>query len=413
MKLDDPIRMTAPTLKRALSLPMMVLYGLGTTIGAGIYALIGKVAGTAGYYAPISFLVASLLAGFTALSFAEMAGRHPRAAGAALYVQQGLGRPRLGAVVGLLVIMSGLVSAAALINAFIGYLHTFIAIEHVTAAMIIALLIGLIAAWGIAESVSAAAVITLIEVGGLLLVIAVSGGSLVNLQEKWPSLLPPLEIPAWSGIFAGVALAFYAFIGFEDMVDVAEEIRDVRRNLPLAIILTLAITTLLYFTLMLTALAAMTPAELAASEAPLADLYALHSGGDTALLGIIGMFAIINGALIQVIMASRVFYGLASRRQLPAIFARVHGRTRTPLYATAAATLIVLLLALIGTLEELARGTSLLMLTVFALVNLSLWRIKRQQPAPAGSITVPRFVPAAGFLCSSLFVVLELSGIFT
>jgi len=369
--------MLEPTLKRSLSLPMMVLYGLGTTIGAGIYALIGKVAGTAGYYAPVSFLLASLLAGLTALSFAEMASRFPRAAGAALYVQQGLGTPRLGAIVGMLVILAGLVSAAALTNAFVGYLHAFIAIDRMTTIVLVSLGIGLIAVWGIAESVSVAALVTLIEVGGLLLVIAVSGESLTALSQSWQDFLPPLQMPAWSGIVAGVGLAFYAFIGFEDMVDVAGEVRDVRRNLPRAIMVTLCITALLYFTLMLAAVTAIPPAELATSEAPLAALYA-RQGGDPTLLGIIGLFAIINGALIQVIMASRVFYGLASRRQLPLIFARVNRRTRTPAYATAMATLILLLLALSGSLETLARGTSLLMLTVFALVNLALWRIQQQ-----------------------------------
>jgi len=400
--------MTTQTLKRTLSLPMMVLYGLGTTIGAGIYALIGKVAGTAGYYAPISFLIASLMAGFTALSFAELAGRYPRAAGAALYVQRAFGRPHLGALIGMLVILAGVVSAAALINAFIGYLHTFVVIERTHGISVIALVLGLIAAWGIAESVTAAAVVTLVEVGGLLLVIAVSSPSLTHLDIAWATLVPPLQLPAWSGIFAGVALAFYAFIGFEDMVDVAEEVRDVHRNLPRAILLTLVITTLLYFTLMLTAIATMTPPELAKSEAPLAELYARHSGGDTALLGIIGMFAIINGALIQVIMASRVIYGLACRRQLPQLFARIHPMTRTPLYATAVATVLLLTLALSGTLVGLAEATSLLMLCVFALVNLALLRIRQRETAPPGVITVPAIIPALGFLCSVLFVVWEL-----
>ena len=119
-----------PTLKRSLTLPQLVLYGLGTTIGAGIYALIGELAGISGYLAPASFLVASLIAGLTAMSFAELSGRYPRCAGAALYVKEGFSADRLSMIVGLLVIAAGLVSSAALVNGFVGYLREFIEMER-------------------------------------------------------------------------------------------------------------------------------------------------------------------------------------------------------------------------------------------------------------------------------------------
>jgi len=395
------------TLKRTLSLSMMILYGLGTTIGAGIYALVGEIAGVAGYYAPLSFLIASLIAGFTAMSFAELSSRYPFAAGAAMYVKQGFSSKRLSTLVGLLVILSGMVSAGAMINGFVGYLHEFIAIERPAAIVMVTLVLGGIAAWGIAESVTVAAVITVVEIGGLLLVIAAGHSGLASLPERWPELVPGADIVAWTGIGAGALLAFYAFIGFEDMVDVAEEVKEVQRNLPAAILWTLGITTLLYLLLMVVAILALPPADLAGSEAPLARIYETHTGKEATVVSVIGMVAILNGALIQLIMASRVFYGLGSRGQLPELLAVVHPRTRTPLFATFLAVSVVLVLALIGRLATLAATTTLIMLSIFALVNLALWRIKRREPHPAMVRTFPTWVPVIGFLISAGFVLSE------
>ena len=394
-------------LKRTLSLPMMVLYGLGTTIGAGIYALVGEIASVAGYFAPVSFLIASLLAGFTAISFAELCSRFPRAAGAALYVKQGFASERLSTIVGLLVITAGLVSAAALVNGFVGYLHQFIGIDRAIAIVLVTLLLGSIAAWGIAESVTIASLITVIEIGGLLLVVAVSSEGLSALSTRWIELIPPADIASWGSVYLGAILSFYAFIGFEDMVDVAEEVKDVKRNLPLAILLTLGITTLMYMLLMVTAVLSLPPEELASSAAPLARLYEYHTGEKAVIISIIGMFAIINGALIQMIMASRVLYGLSSRGQLPELLGVVHHRTRTPLIATAVATGIVLVLALIGRLASLAETTSVIMLMIFSIVNLALWRIKRRDPYPAGVKIFPMWIPITGFFVSFAFVLSE------
>jgi amino acid transporter len=397
-----------PKLKRALNLPLLVLYGLGTTIGAGIYALVGEIAGVAGYGAPASFLVASIVAGFTACSFAEMAARYPRAAGAALYVQQGLGSTRLSLLVGLLVVLAGTVSAAALINGFTGYLQAFVNVDRVWVVIGVALLLGLLAGWGIAESVTVAAVVTLVEIGGLLVVIGVGADSFTALPDRWTEFLPGSQAVPWLGMFMGVTLAFYAFIGFEDMVDVAEEVKDVSRNMPRAILLTLGISTLLYLVLMMSALLTLSPQTLQDSSAPLATLYQAHTGRSPAVIGIIALFAIINGALVQMIMASRVLYGLSSRRQLPAVLGRINARTRTPLIATAVATGLMLGLALYGRLAGLATATSALMLTIFALVNLSLWSLKGRESAPPDVLVFPRFIPGLGFLLSVGFVLREL-----
>jgi amino acid transporter len=192
------------------------------------------------------------------------------------------------------------------------------------------------------------------------------------------------------------------------MVDVAEETVHAKRNLPIAIILTLGITTLLYMAIMITSVMTISPEVLATSEAPLALIYEYHTGEQAVIITIIGMFAIINGALIQMIMASRVFYGLSSRGQLPAVLQFVHPKTRTPLVATLVATVIVLVLASLGRLASLAEATSVIMLIVFSMVNLALWRIKRRDPNPVDIIVFPLWVPIAGFFVSCGFVLSSL-----
>lgn len=172
--------------------------------------LIGELAGISGYLAPVSFLLASLIAGLTAMSFAELSGRYPRCAGAALYVKEGFSADRLSMIVGLLVIAAGLVSSAALVNGFVGYLHEFIELERQIAIALVVLSLGFIAAWGIKESVIFAAIVTVIEIGGLLLVIAVSVGSLEIDSPKWGNLLPSLDTASFGSIYAGSLLAFYA-----------------------------------------------------------------------------------------------------------------------------------------------------------------------------------------------------------
>jgi amino acid transporter len=397
------------SLNRSLSLTQMVLYGLGTTIGAGIYALVGELAGIAGYFAPLSFLIASIMATLTAMSFAELSGRYPQAAGAALYIREGFSSQRLSTLTGILVILAGLVSAAALINGFVGYLHQFITLDRVVIIIFMAFLLGGIAAWGISTSVSIAATITIIEIGGLLLIIGVSvAGTTIHLNTL-PALIPSADFSQWSTIFAGTLLAFYAFIGFEDMVDVAEEVKDVKRNLPLAILLTLAITTVLYMLIMTTAVLAISPDQLAKTEAPLAYLYQHFTGNNSTLISIIGLLAIINGALIQVIMASRGMYGLGSRGQLPEILSFVHPKSQTPVIATFIATIMVLILALVGHLSSLAEITSFIMLCIFSLINLALLKIKKRKPTTQGSINFPRLIPFSGFVVSFGFLIFILA----
>ena len=395
-------------MRRRINLPLLTLYGIGTTVGAGIYVLVGKVAGPAGVYAPVAFLVAAVLAGITAFAFAELSARFPRSAGEALYIRKGFGSDSLALLVGLLVITAGTVSAAAIVVGSVGYLGELIDLPSFVATLGITALLCLIACWGIGESVSLAALITLVEVGGLILVGWAGLSSEVRSGVTFSDTLPPFEGVVWAGILAGAVLAFYAFIGFEDMVNVAEEVKDETRTLPTGIILTLVVTTLVYLLVAYTAVFILPVDDLVDSDAPLALLYARSSGSDPIIISAIAVFATLNGSLIQIIMGSRVIYGLASQKSLPAFLARVNPWTRTPLIATILVSLVVLVLASVFPIERLAGFTALVTLAIFTLVNGALLRIRLQDKEPPQTIHFPLWLPGLGALVSFGFLLFEI-----
>jgi len=399
-------------LRRALSLPLITFYGLGTILGAGIYVLVGKVAGVAGMYAPIAFLLASAVAAFTAFTYAELAARHPLSAAEAVYVQEGLRRRELATLVGLLIVFSGLVSSATIAVGFVGYLRVFVEVDDALVIVLLVLALGALAAWGILESATAAAAATVIEIAGLVLIVAVSQESFVSLPGRLPDLLPPFESSAWMGIALGSFLAFYAFIGFEDMVNVAEEVKDPQRNLPRAILLALIGSTILYMLVVTAAVLALPIATLSQSEAPLALMFENATGSRPVLISLISLFAVVNGALIQMIMASRMLFGMGKAGWLPAILAQVGRRTRTPLFATLTVTAGVMVFALWLPLVTLAKLTSFAILIVFVLVNLSLIAIKRHQPPPPDIRIYPVWVPIGGLLFAVAMLAFSALGLF-
>lgn len=355
---------------------LLTLYGLGTTVGAGIYALIGEVATTAGYFTPIAFLLSAAIAGLSAASFAELSQRLPKAAAAALYVETGFGSKKFALLVGLITALAGLVSSAALVNAFYGYFIEFYPVPRSLLIIVTTTIVTGIAIWGISESLRIAAVVTAIEIIGLVLVISVN----YDTPARYPELLSSSTIDGGTSlsIILAAVLAFYAYIGFEDMVDLSEEVKDVKRSMPLAIALTLVITTLLYCVLALVAVTAVPLDKLASHSAPMALLYA-QGGGNPALISGVALFAIVNGVLVQIIMASRVFYGLAVRQNFFKALAQVNSSTKTPIRATLLSGLCVVLFALVAELGDLAAMTATLVLGVFAAVNLALWKIKQRE----------------------------------
>jgi amino acid transporter len=395
-------------LRRSISMPLLLFYGLGTILGAGIYVLVGQVAGLAGHSAPLSFLIAAVVAGFTGFSYAELSARYPLSAGEAVYVQEAFGLPFWALLVGLAVATSGIVSAAAVTKGAVGYMQVFVALP--TPILIIGslLILGAIAAWGISESLMVAAAFTVIEIGGLMLIIWVGRDAFSASNFHISEFIPSTDTSNWQGIIIGAFLAFFAYIGFEDMVNVAEEVKNPQRNLPLAIIFAVSIATVVYLSIAIVAVHLASPDELVATDAPLAFLFQRATGNSPWLISIIGIFAVINGALIQIIMASRMLYGMSRKKWLPAIFGRVHPQTRTPLIATFTIVTLVMTFALFVPLVALASLTSFILLMVFILINLALINIKRRVPAEPGIMVYPLWVPVMGALSCCALVISQL-----
>lgn len=395
--------MAEPALKRALSLPLLIFYGLGTILGAGIYVLVGAVVDRAGSDAPLAFALAAALAAPTAFSYAELSSRMPASAGEAWYVRRAFGREWLAVVTGWAVVLIGTISAATMVSGFAGYLQVLVALPHTAATTLVVAMLAAIAAVGIRESVTVAAAITLVEIGGLLLVVGL-GAAATGTTRVTPALPPATLEP----ILAAGFIAFYAFIGFEDMVTVAEEAHRPRRHLPIAIIATLAITTLLYLLVARAVVHAPHALAIAHSQAPLTELVRQYRPSLVPLITIISMVAVINGALIQIVKGARVMYGMSSRGMGPALLGRVHAGTRTPLYATALCAAAIAACAALLPLVTLARTTSFLTLVVFCLVNLALLAVKRASATEAAPyLVVPRAVPALGVLLSLAFLLRE------
>jgi len=395
-------------LARRIGPVLLTLYGVGTTIGAGIYVLIGEVAALAGAWTAYSFLGAAVLAGLTALSFAELSARMPNSAGEALYVRTAFGSSGLSLTVGLLVAAAGIISAAGVVVGGVGYIRTLIAVPETLGIVALCLLLGGVAVWGIRQSTWAAAALTLIEIGGLALVLWT--GATMEASAGLPVgeiLAPSVPLPML-GLFAGALLAFYAFIGFEDIVNIAEEVIDPLRTMPVAIVATLVTAGALYLAVSVAALVILPLTELAGAEAPLAVVYAA-GGGDARLLGAIAVLATVNGVLVQMVMASRVLYGLGRQGSLPTVFARVDPRTRTPVVATVLVVAVITLLAVSFPIATLAGTTSIITLAVFALCNLSLWRLKLRDPHPAGVLDLPLWLPVLGAGASLSVLAVELA----
>ncbi len=377
-------------LRRRLTLPLLTFYGLGTIVGAGIYVLIGAVAGRAGLYAPMAFLLSALIAALTAHSYAELSARFPKSAGEAVYVRQGFGSPFLAGMTGIAVIITGVVSAATIANGFAGYLGVFV--EYPTWAVIVTFTVVLcaIAVWGILQSVMIATLITLLSIAGLLIVVFLASDSLFTLGDNWQSLLPPLELGVWTGITFGAFLAFYAFIGFEDMVNVAEEVKNPRRTLPLAIYLALILAAFLYVLVALVAVLSLDVDSLAKSEAPLVDVVAAAGNTDAGpMIAVFSLLSVTNSALAQIIMASRIIYGMSRDGALPSWFESVSPRTNTPVRATLFTGIVVMLFALALPLVTLAEITSFIIILVFTLVNASYFRLRKRASADARLAITP------------------------
>ncbi|MDF1715615.1 MAG: APC family permease [Antarcticimicrobium sp.] len=380
--------MTEPHLKRRIGPGLLTAYGVGIMVGAGIYVLTGIAAGVAGVWAPLSFLLAGLVAVPSALAFAELSARIPEAAGDSSYIEVGLRRHGLAVLVGWINIVAGTVAAAAVLRGGVGYLTAIVDVPFVWGVVGFGAAMTVIALIGVLESLAFAAILTLVEVVGLVLV--TGAGFAAAPVADW-SAPPP---PEWSGVAAATVFGFFAFIGFDDMVNVVEETKNPERSMPRAILWALALTALLYAMVSMAAVRSVPRELLGVSERPLALVWEAGTGTSALFLSAIAVAAAMNGVLAQIVMAARVLFGLGKRSPGLSVFRHAHKRFGTPVLGTLVVGAATTAAALTLPVAVLAEITTQALLIVFAIVNAALVGVKRREPE--GPFVVPAYVPWLG-----------------
>lgn len=386
-----------PQLIRALGIGSLIIYGVGDILGAGIYAIIGQIAGYAGSLTWLSFAIAMAIVFFTALTYSELGSRFPRSGGVSIYIQEAFNSPALSLFAGLLLLGATILSMSTLSHAFAGYLSAFgLGSSHWLAVTGFLMLLLLINMRGIKQSSMANIVSTLIEVSGLLIVLAC--GFWYVTTRAVPSLATQAEhMPGMRDVLQGAALAFFAFTGFEDLANIAEEVKQPEKNLPRAILSAIGTAGCLYLAVSWMATAVLPAPELSSSSAPLlAVVNKSYPAMPSFIFTLIAVFAVANTTLLNYITASRLLYGMAKTKLLPSFLQRVHPHFHTPYVAILVIFPLVLGLSLSGTLKGLASSTSAIVLLVFSLSNVALIKIKRDKNKKSVNeqlFIIPMFIP--------------------
>ncbi|MEV5088219.1 APC family permease [Streptomyces griseoincarnatus] len=384
-------------LKRALTTPLLYFFILGDVLGAGVYVLVGQVAADAGGAVWVPLVVALLLALLTAASYAELATKYPRAGGASHYATRAFG-PFAGFVAGFCMLAAGIVSVAALARGFGGdYLSAFVTLPVALVAVVFLALLALVNARGIKESTRANVVATVVEVGGLAVVVVLGAWLLLRGDGDLGRLtdLGTPEKGAAAAVLSGSVLAYYSFVGFETSVNVAEETRNPRRSYPRALFGALATAGAVYVLVGLAASAAVPTAQLAGSSGPLLEVVKEAGGVPPKLFSAVALVAVANGALLTGIMSSRLAYGMAKDGLLPGVLTKVLPGRRTPWAAIAVTTGLAMLLALTGSVATLASTLVLLLLVVFLMVNTAVL-VLRRDPGEGDHFRTPVVLPVLG-----------------
>ncbi|CAM4052469.1 APC family permease [Kibdelosporangium persicum] len=397
------------TLKRVVSTPLLYWFIVGDILGAGVYVLIGEVAGSSGGAVWLPLVIALVLAALTACSYAELATKYPRAGGAAHYARHAFG-PFAGFAVGFCMLAAGIVSVAALARGFAGdYLGEFVRLPVPLVAAVFLVVLGSVNARGIKESLRANVVATLIEVGGLVLVV-VLGVWVIMRGDADVARLGEIGVAgedAAGGVLGAVVLAFYSFVGFETSVNLAEEIRDPRRSYPRALLAALGTAGVIYLLVGIVAATTVPTSQLASSSGPLLEVVRVAGAVPLWVFSLIALVAVANGALLTGIMSSRLAYGMARDDMLPGVLTRLLPRRRTPWVSIAATTALAVVLALTGTVAVLASTLVLLLLIVFLAVNIAVVVLRRREP-DGDYFRVPLVIPVLGAgSCVLLFTQVE------
>lgn len=392
-------------LKPALGTRLLFLMVVGDILGAGIYILVGDVAGEIGGMAWLAFLSAFAIAALSASSYAELVTRYPGAAGSALYVDRAAGRPALTFAVGVAVMLSSLMTAATTARAFAGdYLAEFVdAPVAVVAAGLIALLTALNVI-GIEASARANVAMTVIEVGGLVAVLTIGIAAIADGGGD-PSRLVATDQLSATGWLSATALAFFAFLGFEDATHLSEEVTDVRHTFPRVLFTAVATAATLYLAVTVVAATAVEPAALAASDGPLLEVV---ERGPLAVaprwFALVALVAVTNTCLFALVASSRILYGMATDGHVASPFARVLPTRRTPFVAAIAVALAGVAMSVSGAVSDLAEAAVTLLLGVLTAVNIAA-AATRRRPEAAAAFRAPRAVaPVGAVLCGVVLV---------
>ncbi|HDJ96790.1 MAG TPA: amino acid permease [Candidatus Aenigmarchaeota archaeon] len=402
-------------LKRELGLFEVTMYGVGLILGAGIYVLIGIAAGLAGNALWISFIIAAIIASFTGLSYAELSTLFPKEAAEYVYVKRTFNNEFLAFMIGWIILVSEVVGAATLALGFARYFHALFKVKTTIVAIVATICFSFLNFYGIRESAKTNIFFTLIELSGLFLIIFLGLPKIgnVNLTEITHGI---------KGIITAASFIFFAYIGFEDIVNLAEETKKPKKTIPLALILSIMITTCIYVLVSISTLGLTDWKELSTSEAPLA-LAASKVMGDSAfrLLGIIALFATANTLLVLLIVSSRMLYGMAKEGCLPKLLSKIHKKRRTPHISIFTIMVTVIGLALTGKIEFVANVTNLATFITFFMINLTLivarYRIKKERKFKV-PLNVGRFpllslfgLLSCGFMISQFKIDVATSGL--
>jgi APA family basic amino acid/polyamine antiporter len=369
-----------PKLKRRVSLFALKVYGVGNVLGAGIYSLIGEVVGITGNLSWLAFIVASITGALTGLSYAELSAIYPKSAAEFVYTEEAFKKRILSFILGWIIIFSGILSAATVALAFGGYLSGLIGIPsiylNIIFAILLVVILGVVNLIGIKTSTRTNIIFTLIEASGLIIIIIIGIPSFGTVDY--------FALPAastFTAVFSSVALIFFAYIGFEDIANIAEEVKEPHKNLPKAIIYSIIITTVVYCLTAISIVSILDYNIIAASEAPLNEVA-------TAVLGPIGgvimssiaLFATANTVLIMLIVTSRMMYGMARDKALPKGLGKISSKFRTPIIAVILTTCFTIVPIIFGDISLVAHATVFGVLINFVLVNLSLIALRKTKP---------------------------------
>jgi APA family basic amino acid/polyamine antiporter len=371
-------------LRRALGLAECTLMGVGVILGAGIYALVGKAAGLAGNAVWLSFALAALVAGFTGLSYAELSSFIPKAGGQYYYAQRAFGNFAAFLVTWLLYL--GLsIAVAAVALGFGGYFSAILPVRPVYGAVLLIAATTAILLYGIKQSAWVAAGGTALELFGLAMIVAVG---LPRLGSVDYLATPPAGA---LGVLSAAALIFFAYIGFEEIVQLSEEARNPTRNIPLAVLLSIAVTTVLYVVVALSAVSVLGWQRLGESQSPLAEVVAASLGQRASYgLSLIALFSTGNTVLILILSSARLLYGMAQDGSLPRRLASVHRRRQTPHVATIVTALLAIAVVLgFETIELAANLTNFALLTTFAVINAAVIVLRYKQPDTPRPFRIP------------------------